>query len=160
VVRFVRLTPETQAYYPDYVAFQPNAGKTCASSVGRQGGMQRLRLASRCDIMMIAHELGHVLGLWHEQARLDRDTYVEVVWENIREAHYHNFDKRVDEGQNQGHYDYDSIMHYSEMAFSKNGEPTLVPRAEGVQVGQRTHLSAGDIASVNALYLSEMNEEQ
>ncbi|MCH9757107.1 MAG: M12 family metallopeptidase [Gammaproteobacteria bacterium] len=152
VVRFVAVTPENRAYYPDYVVFQPSAGKRCASSVGRQGGMQVLRLASRCNTMLIAHELGHLLGLWHEQARLDRDLYVEVMWKNIRTDHYHNFYQRVNDGQNQGPYDFDSIMHYSEDAFTKNGEPTLVPRIKGVQIGQRTHLSAGDITSVNALY--------
>ncbi len=159
VVTFLPVTPDNQDNYPDYVVFQPSTGKTCISSVGRQGGMQTLRLAPRCNTMMIIHELGHLLGLWHEQARKDRDLYVEVLWENVREDHYHNFDKRVEDGQNQGAYDYDSIMHYSEMAFSKNGEPTLVPRIQGVQIGQRTHLSAGDIASVNALYVSDMKEE-
>ncbi|MDF1645680.1 MAG: M12 family metallopeptidase [Legionellaceae bacterium] len=159
VVRFVKLMPESQLDHLDYVIFQAHAGKTCASSVGREGGVQTLRLAERCSTMMIAHELGHLMGLWHEQSRLDRDLYVEVVWENIREAHYHNFDRRVGDGQNQGPYDYDSIMHYSETAFSKNGKPTIVPQRAGAQIGQRTHLSAGDIASVNALYLNAHHKE-
>ncbi len=152
VIRFVSISPGAQIDYPDYVEFQPSDGNTCVSSVGRQGGLQTVRLAPRCDTMMIAHEIGHLLGLWHEQSRIDRDLYVEVVWENIREDHHHNFNRHQDEGKNQGPYDYDSIMHYSATAFSKNGKPTIVPRMPGVQIGQRTHLSAGDIASVNALY--------
>ncbi|MDF1678471.1 MAG: M12 family metallopeptidase [Legionellaceae bacterium] len=155
VVRFLPLTADNEHDFPDYVLLMPASGKTCASSVGRQGGVQVLRLASRCHTMLVAHELGHLLGLWHEQARLDRDLYVDVLWENIRDDHYHNFNQRVGEGYDKGPYDYDSIMHYSETAFSKNGKPTIVPRVPGVKVGQRTHLSAGDIASVNALYLSE-----
>jgi hypothetical protein len=158
LVRFVARTPENQENYSDYVLFKSQAGRTCASSVGRQGGMQTLRLAPRCHTMMIAHELGHVLGLWHEQARLDRDIYIDVHWENIEVEHFHNFNRRVGEGQNQGHYDYDSIMHYSENAFSKNGKPTLVPRISGFKIGQRTHLSVGDIASVSALYFSGPNQ--
>ncbi|MCH9689854.1 MAG: M12 family metallopeptidase [Gammaproteobacteria bacterium] len=157
-VRFVARTAENQDNYPDYVLFKSQTGRTCASSVGRQGGIQTLHLAPRCHTMMIAHELGHVLGLWHEQARLDRDIYIDVHWENIEEEHFYNFSRRVGEGKNQGIYDYDSIMHYSESAFSKNGKATLVPRVSGFKIGQRTHLSAGDIAAVNALYFSKPNE--
>ncbi len=155
MVRFLPLTADNEHDFQDYVLFIPASGKTCASSVGRQGGMQVLRLASRCHAMSVVHELGHLIGLWHEQARLDRDLYIDVLWDNILEDHYHNFNQRISEGYDKGPYDYDSIMHYSEDAFSKNGKPTLVPRVTGVKIGQRTHLSAGDIASVNALYLSE-----
>jgi hypothetical protein len=156
VVRFLKLTAESPDSYPDYVLFQPASGRTCASSVGRQGGLQLLRLAPRCHTFLIAHELGHLLGLWHEQTRLDRNLYLDVRWENIQEAHCNNFKQRTGEAVNHGAYDYDSIMHYSEYAFSQNGKPTLVPRVKGVHIGQRTHLSAGDIAAVNALYENEI----
>lgn len=31
----------------------------------------------------IQHELLHVLGLLHEQARPDRDNYVQIIWDNV-----------------------------------------------------------------------------
>jgi len=154
LINFVKLTPRNRMLYPDYVKFIPAQGKTCASSVGRQGGEQVVRLAPRCNAMLSAHELGHLLGLWHEQSRPDRDDYVQILWENIREEHYANFNRRDREGRYEGTYDYDSIMHYSTQAFSKNGQPTIIPRDKNVMIGQREHLSAGDIAAVSTLYSS------
>tara|TARA_R110002126_G_scaffold110918_2_gene248476 strand:- start:3157 stop:3831 length:675 start_codon:yes stop_codon:yes gene_type:complete len=152
LVRFVEITPQNQMLYADYARFKPGPGKTCDSFVGRQGGEQAVLLAPRCHTMLSAHELGHLIGLWHEQSRPDRDAYVEILWENIREKHYANFSRRDREGRNEGAYDYDSIMHYSGRAFSKNGLPTIIPRDKDAIIGQRDHLSKGDISAVNTLY--------
>lgn len=56
----------------------------CTSNVGMQGGEQKLTIADECDdAASITHLILHALGLWHEQSRPDRDTYVEILWENI-----------------------------------------------------------------------------
>lgn len=136
---------------PDYVIFIPDEGKRCASYVGKQGGGQTVRLAKRCNTMNIVHELGHTIGLWHEQSRLDRDSYVKIVWENIYEQNWYNFNQHITDGKDYGDYDYQSIMHYSAFAFSKNNQKTIVPLQNDVEIGQRQFLSSKDIAAANAL---------
>ena len=48
------------------------------------GGRQTISLGSGCaHHSVILHELGHVVGFWHEQNRPDRDNYVRIVKNNI-----------------------------------------------------------------------------
>lgn len=81
-------------------------GSGCWSYVGKQGGVQSVRIwigvkyianikSSTCPLWQISigsgcqtvgiviHEALHALGFWHEQSRPDRDNYVYIVEENI-----------------------------------------------------------------------------
>jgi hypothetical protein len=148
-IRFVLRTPDNAKQYPNYVYFQPSNG--CWSYVGMQGGRQALGLADGCSLGNTIHEIGHVVGLWHEQSRADRDDFVTIRYENIVPQMVFNFNKHTTDGVDIGAYDYDSIMHYPRKAFSKNGEDTIVPHGDQV-IGQRSTLSPGDIAAVEYMY--------
>lgn len=143
-IRFKRRTDEE-----DYVHFKRLGGSW--SYVGRQGGMQELSFADSCKLGSAVHEIGHALGLWHEQSRGDRDRHVTIRLDLVAPENRHNFDKHLEDGIDLGAYDFGSIMHYSAGAFSTNGEPTIVTR-NGESIGQRHGLSAGDIAAIADIY--------
>ncbi|XP_014294037.2 zinc metalloproteinase nas-15 [Halyomorpha halys] len=127
----------------------------CWSYVGRRGGGQVVNLGRRCvQHGVAAHELLHALGFHHQQSAADRDKYVTIHWKNIRRGAERNF-KRYGHGSITDlgvGYDYDSVMHYSTHAFTKNGKPTIVPKEDGATIGQRFRMSEKDLDKLRKLY--------
>jgi hypothetical protein len=97
----------------------------------------------------VIHEIGHAVGYFHEHQRPDRDQFVRVNLGNIEAGKEHNFDIRLG-GTTLSPYDFGSIMHYSEDAFSDGGD-TIEP-LHGEDIGQRDGLSEFDIKGVCVLY--------
>lgn len=51
----------------------------------RGGGPQAISIGKNCDKFgIVVHELGHVIGFWHEHTRPDRDEHVSIVRDNIQ----------------------------------------------------------------------------
>ncbi|VDM66487.1 unnamed protein product [Strongylus vulgaris] len=42
---------------------------------------------------VIIHELLHVIGLWHEHMREDRDQYITVLWDNVQKGKFPKYNK-------------------------------------------------------------------
>jgi Astacin (Peptidase family M12A) len=155
--RFVLRTAANTASFPDWVTFRSGSG--CSSAVGRRGGQQFVNLGSECSTGNVIHEIGHVVGLWHEQSREDRDSWVTIHWNKIQPGLEHNFDQHIADGDDVGSYDYGSIMHYPRNAFSSDGTDTITPIVAGATIGQRTALSAGDIAAANSFCPIKIKEQ-
>ncbi|KAL4609547.1 zinc metalloproteinase nas-4-like [Arapaima gigas] len=134
---------------PDYLNFVKGHG--CASFVGRVGGPQPVFIGPTCHAGNICHELLHVLGLYHEHTRPDRDRYVNILYKNIKKGKEIDFLVTNASTQNLP-YDLESIMHYGKRYFSANGQPTIVAKTKDVNIGQRRHLSDLDVQRIQKLY--------
>ncbi len=141
-----------------------------SSQIGRQGGTQGLFATDRLSAAGFAHEFLHALGVWHEQSRSDRDTYISVDYGNIKTEYRSQYDKHVSDGALVGGYDYCSVMHYPAkgggMAIDNakpiikllQNFPSCIVQIDAVQgagvsgIGQDSGVSDGDFATIRALH--------
>ena len=113
-ISFIPRTTEAE-----YVYFTGNltAGNNTSVVGYRKGHRVDINITAfwwRQDEWMIVHELGHVLGFFHEHQRWDRDHYVAIHYENIKPGRAGDYDwiPRTNWIVSSTPYDYRSIMHY------------------------------------------------
>ncbi|XP_035215183.1 astacin-like metalloprotease toxin 5 [Stegodyphus dumicola] len=152
-IRFVPRTIEK-----DYIRIVKGSG--CNSKLGRgNGGVRNVSLGDGCyKLGTVIHELIHSIGFHHEQTRSDRDQYITIHWENIKKGHEHNFEKfKPMENILLLKYDYNSIMHYGSMSFSKDksrGLKTMTAKKKGVTLlsPKEKMPTSNDVKKINLLY--------
>jgi len=146
----VQIVPHTNQ--ANYVNIRRNYG--CSSLVGMHGGRQGLSLEDGCVYHnTIQHEFLHALGVLHEQSRPDRDKYVRINWDNIIKGDKNQFVKLGVASQygQTVEYNYESIMHYSSDAFSRNGRPTIV-KLDGSTYHKSNKATELDLQKIRIMY--------
>ncbi|WP_343524928.1 M12 family metallopeptidase [Pedobacter sp.] len=153
-IRFVQRT--NQANYVNFQGAPPNGGGD--SQLGMIGGQQLIRLSAGADESTVIHEIGHAVGLMHEQSRADRDQYINIDFNNINSDwtyQYATYNAQGRSGSQTGTFDYSSVMLYPssvpEARVGSNTSPQMT-RKDGSTWGYNSSLSQGDIDGVNALY--------
>ncbi|XP_023238474.1 astacin-like metalloprotease toxin 5, partial [Centruroides sculpturatus] len=149
-IRFVHRT-----YERDYVMIYEGTG--CHSYIGRKGGKQVLSLGRRCNhFPIVVHEFGHVVGLYHEHTRPDRDDYLIIHWNNIQKGMETQFSKRNNSDFDTSvEFDYESIMLYGDKFFSKNGISKTMEGKNGTKLEllqNKYGLSEHDVIKIKKLY--------
>ncbi len=155
----------------DYLRFR----KVSEKELGFRGGVSHLgRCTWGCfdgqDIKysvtvtdrLARHEIGHALGLVHEQNREDRDQSIKILWDNIKPGMESQFAQLPLLTTDVGQYDFNSIMQYRPFAFGKldsNGNPKQTIRRlsnpSDVSFGNASSYSNRDVAGVNTMYPTE-----
>ncbi len=131
-IRFIKRTHQNR-----WLRFRPS--RICAAVLGQFSYELRwtdVILHQNCGLGTVIHEIGHAVGLWHEQQRNDRGQHVWVAPGSDPPSGAY--------GSDSGPYDYGSVMHYSCIE-------NLVTIPPGIPCGSE-ELSAADIDGVSRLY--------
>ncbi|XP_039269557.2 uncharacterized protein LOC120344405 isoform X3 [Styela clava] len=150
----VRLISRT--FEKDFLNFTDARG--CWSYVGRNGGSQEISISSGCEYVgTVMHQIMHALGFWHKQSRQDRDKYIYILRQNIKSGFDGSFQKQTTDNIDNINsiYDYQSLMHFDQFAFSKDQNRWLtIIQANGNLYDKynKDYFTGGDVDLINKLY--------
>jgi hypothetical protein len=150
-VKFVPRTNQT-----DYVRFVPTGN--CLSQFGRAGSAQIIEIGSGCTTPFqftsgaIMHEMGHAVGLMHEQSRADRDQYVQIDPDLLHDGDYAMYVQG--ESFYSTPYDLGSLMHYASWGegWTHNPWEVIMSFSRGVIRNNLNRPSFFDVKAVANMY--------
>lgn len=151
---FIDVTGDSS--YPNRIHIYNGDGNH--SQIGMVGGRQNLSLSENgSGVGSAIHEIGHALGLKHEQCRADRDEYIVVYYDNIKSDRRHNFDKVSGSAyKTSAAFDYSSVMIYNSYITDPNfvydpTKPVMLTK-EGVAFSRSYTPTDLDVQAINEMY--------
>jgi hypothetical protein len=114
-----------------------------------------------CNMATLLHEMGHIVGLYHEQTRTDRDSFVTMNYDNVIKGSWAGeFAINTQNQQLLAPYDYASVMQYPSYVDSRDGGPVIetippgipLQGVEGLPGLGNQDYSAGDKEAILRLY--------
>ena len=156
----VRFRPQ-QAGDTHTVVIQNGDGTRCDSNaVGSERSSITINLGW-CwnDYSAHMHELAHAIGVWHEQQRFDRGTYLNVgATSNADTANWAVLGFEDDRETSNGvPYDFGSVMHYplttaaGDVSFTAAGR-ALWQGQGSPSIGNAATISMGDVLTIDTMY--------
>ncbi|OQV17414.1 putative Embryonic protein UVS.2 [Hypsibius exemplaris] len=104
----------------------------------------------------IPYVISPAFRFFHEQARGDRDDYVDINYANIVANDTVQFAKVSNSVTFGQEYDFESVMHYEKYSFAIDKTVwTIRPKDDSKIIGQRLTLSPTDISKINLMYNCE-----
>lgn len=118
----------------------------CMAQIGFRTAGNIVWMAPNCGRGTTVHEIGHNLGIFHEQTRSDRDRHIRVLFNNIPSSWQSEYRIQRTLGGITP-YDFRSIMHYP----SGNAMRAIGTNAAANTrlMGNRQGLSAHDVSGYN-----------
>lgn len=167
-VRFYNSQWDDEYYEPGHIKL-PNvmiryadANTEGSGSFGLVGGEQYINVPRELDNEALydeddlraffMHALCNAAGMFNEQMRKDRDSFVKVISSNIKSGCTIAFAKQNNNYTMYGTFDEHSITLAHSKAYSKNGGNTITNLANG-QIARNKELSNGDKNFLNNFYL-------
>ncbi|CEF59694.2 Astacin-like metalloendopeptidase [Strongyloides ratti] len=142
-------------------------GTVCSSNVGLidKTKSQPITLSSYCydKVELILHEIGHALGLIHEQSRSDRDEYISIDLNNVKDKEKHNFQiMNYSSYRNYStQYDYMALMHYKSTDFAIDTKKTVISAKLGKayqnNMGFSKKMTFNEIKQLNLCHCNKCN---